>query len=320
MKTIKLSELFNIYNGYASSNINLIDKSDDTIYYIRPSNKYEGTIAGYVNKNTIPEKYIFPEETIYVSTDGEGSHSYTYVSSFNFVPNSNVAVLIPKEEMTLQEKHYYALCITKNRYKFSYGRKPKGDRLANILLPDRSEIPDWVYEIEDSDLSEYKKSFTNDPTPELNTNSWKEFKISDLFTMERGKEKAPNQNENGDTPLINEISTNNGFTRNVKPTKVFKGNAITVSINFAQNVFYQDRDFCASVNIAILRNNKLNKYNGLFIAAVLSLNNEKYSYGYKTSKDRLNNTVIKLPATPEGEPDYQFMEDYMKTLPYSKNI
>jgi hypothetical protein len=57
---------------------------------------------------------------------------YSYVSSFEFVPNS---VLIPKEKMSLAEKLYYALCVTANRRKFSYGRKPKGDRLKAILLP-----------------------------------------------------------------------------------------------------------------------------------------------------------------------------------------
>ena len=29
---------------------------------------------------------------------------------------------------------------------------------------------------------------------------------------------------------------------------------------------------------------------------------------------------IKLPVTPEGNPDWQFMEDYIKSLPFSRNI
>ena len=29
---------------------------------------------------------------------------------------------------------------------------------------------------------------------------------------------------------------------------------------------------------------------------------------------------IKLPATPSGEPNWQFMEDYIKSLPFSRNI
>ena len=85
---------------------------------------------------TIDNKYIFPAETLYVSTNGQGSHTYAYVSTFNFVPNSDVSVLLPKRAMSLQEKLYYAHCITNNRYKFSYGRKPKGNRLKSIMLPE----------------------------------------------------------------------------------------------------------------------------------------------------------------------------------------
>ena len=29
---------------------------------------------------------------------------------------------------------------------------------------------------------------------------------------------------------------------------------------------------------------------------------------------------IKLPVTPSGEPDWKFMENYIKSLPYSKHI
>lgn len=92
----------------------------------------------------VDDKYIYPENIIYVSTDGQGSHSYTYVSSFNFIPNSNVSVLLPKIEMSLQEKIFYAICITSNRFKFSYGRKPKGDRLKEIMIPARP--PKFVYQ------------------------------------------------------------------------------------------------------------------------------------------------------------------------------
>ncbi|MFM6199447.1 MAG: hypothetical protein ACKPE1_09950, partial [Dolichospermum sp.] len=70
-----------------------------------------------VDKTQIDDKYIYPDNTIYVSTDGQGSHSYSYVSSFEFVPNSNVSVLIPKRQMSLQEKIYYSICVTSNRFK-----------------------------------------------------------------------------------------------------------------------------------------------------------------------------------------------------------
>lgn len=144
-KLVPVTDLFTIKNGLASSQVSIKDELEveSDIRYIRPSQAYEGSIDGYVDKQTVDDKYIYPENTIYVSTDGQGSHSYSYVSSFEFIPNSNVSVLIPKKDMTLQEKLYYAVCITKNRYKFSYGRKPKGDRLKYLLIP--STPPSFVY-------------------------------------------------------------------------------------------------------------------------------------------------------------------------------
>ena len=147
---------------------------------------------------------------------------------------------------------------------------------------------------------------------QIDTSKWGKFRVGDLFEFNRGKEVAPNRNLSGDCPLILESGENNGYSRNVVPTKIFNGNAITVSVNYAANVFYQESKFCASVNIIILRNKYLNKYSGLFIAAILSKNNLKYDYNNKISKDKLFNETIPLPVTPNMSPDWQFMEDYMK--------
>lgn len=155
---VKLDTLFNVYNGLASSQVEVKEEpeTDTDVRYIRPSQNYAGSIAGYVDTIQIDNKHIYPDNTIYVSTDGQGSHTYSYVSSFKFVPNSNVAVLIPKSEMTLQEKLYYSICITANRFKFSYGRKPKGDRLKNVLIP--ASPPKFVYnEIFDEIFDNWKK-------------------------------------------------------------------------------------------------------------------------------------------------------------------
>ena len=58
----------------------------------------------------------------------------------------------------------------------------------------------------------------------------------------------------------------------------------------------------------------------MFIIPILRLEKFRYGYGRKWGLGRMEQSVIKLPVTPEGEPDYQFMEDYIKTLPYSKCI
>ena len=138
VKLCKLSQLFFVKNGVASSQVLRASTklSENWIPYVRPSYRQERSVDAYVNRDLVPPEKIFPVGTLYVSTNGQGSHTYSYVSVTEFVPNSDVAVLLPKREMGLREKIYYALCITKNRHKFSYGRKPKGQRLMDILLPE----------------------------------------------------------------------------------------------------------------------------------------------------------------------------------------
>lgn len=141
----KVIELFEPTNGVSVNKVSYIDAdADNSIIYLRPSKTYIGTIKGHIDKSKIDDKYIFPKETIFVSTNGQGSHTYSYVSTFEFVPNSDVVALVPRNEMSLELKLFYAQCITNNRYKYSYGRKPKGNRLFELDLPLDSEIPKWL--------------------------------------------------------------------------------------------------------------------------------------------------------------------------------
>ena len=134
---IPLCKLFDVENGIAASGLlrSAEKRSDNWIPYIRPSYRQSTSIDAYVNKYLVPQEKVYPKGTLYVSTNGQGSHTYSYVSVSEFVPNSDVAVLKPKCPMTLREKLFYAMCISKNRFKFSYGRKPKGEKLESIMLP-----------------------------------------------------------------------------------------------------------------------------------------------------------------------------------------
>lgn len=139
MEFASLSYLFELKNGIASTGIDRIPykRNENWIPYIRPSYRQSTSIDAYVNRNMFMDDEVYPKNTLYVSTNGQGSHTFSYVSVGDFVPNSDVTVLIPKRVMTLKEKLFYAMCITHNRFKFSYGRKPKGQKLAEILIPIR---------------------------------------------------------------------------------------------------------------------------------------------------------------------------------------
>ena len=40
----------------------------------------------------------------------------------------------------------------------------------------------------------------------------------------------------------------------------------------------------------------------------------KYQYGYKFNSERMKKQFIMLPCTPEGTPDYAYMDAYMRQL------
>ena len=62
----------------------------------------------------------------------------------------------------------------------------------------------------------------------------------------------------------------------------------------------------------------MNEYNGLFIAKMISQQKEKYSFGHKAFSKVLIRDYIMLPANDDGEPDYVFMERYVKDLMMKK--
>ena len=315
MKTVKLSELFSIERG--KSYFKEFIEDSNGINYVTTSGQNQGVKCKVAKNN----KYeVYPAGTITVAL--QGSTMSAFVQTEDFILQTHVAALTPKKEMTLNEKLYYCMCIQANAFKFSFGRKAN-TTFSNLLVP--AEIPYWVYEAEEPDLSEYKESFDNSPTPELNTDKWKEFKISDLFELKTGKTLNITGMEEGKIPYVSASGNNNGVIGYVNTDKdIFEPNAITVPIvgNSVAIAGYQDKEFVLSNNaIALYSKYKdFNKYHAMFINPILKLEKFRYGYGRKWGLGRMEQSVIKLPATPKGEPDYDYMEDYIKTLPYSKYI
>lgn len=80
-----------------------------------------------------------------------------------------------------------------------------------------------------------------------------------------------------------------------------------------------DRDFMASGDLILGYGEHINQYTGLFLSTILDKERPKYSFGRKYGK-YVKGTKILLPITKDGAPDWQFMEDYIKSLPYSANL
>src|SRR5690606_34756003 len=102
---------------------------------------------------------------------GSSSVLSTFVQPSPFYTGRDVYILIPKEEMTLQEKLFYCMCIKSNAYRYYFGRQAN-KTLKDIELPDK--VPDWVYKTKIEPIK------TNNVRKEqsINTSTWIEIKLS----------------------------------------------------------------------------------------------------------------------------------------------
>ncbi|WP_270987930.1 N-6 DNA methylase [Campylobacter upsaliensis] len=155
----------------------------------------------------------------------------------------------------------------------------------------------------------------------LNINKWGEFLLSDIFKCSTTTLSIKDELLEGNTPFISRTALNNGCDGYVEVEAKFitKGNCISIG---AEGIyaFYQKEDFATGNKIYTLRNEKLNQYVALFICAVLNHEVYRYSYGRARILSKLQNEYIKLPINHKGEPDFEFMENYIKSLPYGDRV
>jgi type I restriction enzyme M protein len=131
---LRIKDLFDMENGYTASIFQLLkNQREGCVPLFRPTSDMHHLIAGWIESKEHSEK-VHKAGSLMVSTDGEGSHTYAYVTPIDFIPNSNTAVLKPKSPMPLSFQLFVSIAITNERWRYSYGRKPKGDRLKNLLL------------------------------------------------------------------------------------------------------------------------------------------------------------------------------------------
>lgn len=227
---------------------------------------------------------------------------------------------------------YTGLFITtilkKEQYRYSYGRAFKLDiiRETKIKLPATSDgNPDWIF-MENFIKSLNHKPITTKMTNKstlLNVNQWKPFFLGNLFIFQKGKRLTKADMISGNVNFLGAISENNGIREKIDTDKVWKPNCICVNYNGSVGeAFYQEEPFWASDDVNVLYPNgwEINKYIALFICTIIKQERYRFSYGRKWTLEKMQNSTIKLPVTSEGNPDYHFMENYIKSLPYSDRI
>ena len=199
--------------------------------------------------------------------------------------------------------------------------KTVGDYLSfefSMIMQGRRYLFEDVDSENEADKNDVvKKNF------KLSEREWKEFRIEDLFEVSRGNAKnLTDIKGDGNIAVISASDKNNGcqkFTNKINNETIFKK---VISVNNNGSIgftYYHPYNFIASSDVSILQKEKcLSENLANFICNQVKIQSDKYHYGYKMSNNRLLNQKILLPVLENGEPDFDFMENYIHEVEQEK--
>lgn len=292
------------------------------------STKNNNGVSAYINPPDFMIRYKNK-----ITLTNSGSVGYCFYHDYEFVASDHVTVIDIKDKNVILTRDialYLKPILESIKYKYNFGREISDSRLKmeNIMLPvDNLGNPDWSYM--ENYIEGCKKEVSFNPILSLNNakldldiSNWKEFKLTgknSVFSqIYRGKRLKEEDHIKGEVNYYSASDKNNGLTDTIG-NPLFIENDALIYTTFGDCYFVQG-EFTASDEISIFKHPKMNLYNGLFIATVINESKYKYQFGRKAFYNKFINEIIKLPSTNSGEPDWDYMEKYIKNIDYGDKI
>ena len=331
-KEYRIGDLFDISRGQR-----LIEENREAgnIPYFSASESNNGMT------DSISNPLFVEKDALIYSTFGD-----CYYVRGDFTASDEISIL-KNPNMNESSGLFLATILTANKYKYQFGRKAFQNKFVNeiIKIPATSTgEPDWQY-MEDFMGDLHSKPITTSVKSShipLETEKWKEYKLEDVFILKSGfYNKKPEHSIDGNIPFLASTESNNGTTEyyniedikswnkvgnedNTLKNKIYDGNCIAVTVNGSVcNAFYQKDDFACSHDITALylKNHIMTSNIAMFLCTIIMKDKYRWSYGRKPHDvKKFGKSIIKLPAISTGEPDWQYMEDYIKSLPYGDKL
>ncbi len=234
---------------------------------------------------------------------------------------------------------FLVFCFKRMASNYSYGDQLSSSDLPKkkILLPiTKKGNPDYEFmetfmkKKEEDSLRKYKKFVSKrineiknfKEVESIEKKEWKEFFLNEIFTeIQRGKRLKKEDHIKGQMPYISSSALNNGidgFISNKNRVRIFKNCLSLANSGSVGATFYQPFKYVASDHVTKLENNKFNEFIYLFISTIAKRLSEKYSFNREINDQRIKREKIVLPIDEIGQPDYDYMENYIKKIEYEK--
>lgn len=253
-------------------------------------------------------------------------------SPYFAVSHGRVNILLPKISMTKGCLQFIGCAIEKVALqKYAFNEMCTGTKVMkdSIKLPSTHDgAPDWVY------MESYMASLETKVTESLtllqaakdaekkkvDTREWGEFRVGELFDIKRPAARSEKKYCEGEINYVSSGAFNNGVANKLMPLPnelLDRGGCITVS-PLDGSSFYQEEDFLgrggSGASISILYNSHLNRNNALFICSVIRSSANGFGYTDLLNGENLKSLTIKLPMDKTGQPDWGYMEEYMRKV------
>ena len=246
-------------------------------------------------------------------------------------------ILLYNENLNIFNGYFIATVIRCICKKYAYSDMANKDIISNekIKLPiNKDGEPDFAYmeqymqnraaAVSDSLMAlQSAKSLTNS---EISTSEWKEFKIGDLFDIHPTKAyKLTNSGLfeiDGVNPIIVNSSFNNGVGGYTNLETTESGGIITFSDTTSSDaIFYQKEPFVGYPHVQGMYpigdyKDKWDDYALLYLLSVFKAQSKNLNYDYvnKFTRESAKLINIKLPVDKNGNPDFEYMANFMKII------
>ena len=165
---------------------------------------------------------------------------------------------------------------------------------------------------------------------DIQMKEWKEFSLTDLFTVDYGNKFDGNkmtQETSERVAFVTRTAKNNGvsmFVDTLDGVEPYPAGCLTVALGGSIGcTFVQTKPFYTGQNVSVLNPLvEMNAEQKLFISTIIQNEAQtKYTaFGRELNKYIKRSFTIKLPVTESGDPDWDMMTSYIRNLPNIKNI
>ena len=242
-----------------------------------------------------------------ITVQGYGTIGQAFVQEYDCSADDHLLILIPKDNLIIEELYQVAFQIRLDKWRYRYGRGITPDRLAIQkikLIKSKLNYKELSKKI--LPQKNQKVEITENKNIEL-------IKVINLCNIQKKTALPQNALEENGTPYVTTTSKNNGISNFVNEEPNTKAKCLTVALNGSVGeTFFQFDDFITSGDNAVLTlKEKYNPYLLFYIGAMIKNNQWRYNYYRKLNLSKLKKMTIPIPYK-KGSIDVDYIEKIVK--------